>query len=298
MSDQPAAPDPETLSSIHGLELHARRVVEGYLAGLHKSPYHGFAVEFAQHREYVPGDDVKHIDWKVFGRTERYYLKQYEQDTNFVCWLLVDVSESMGYGSGRLSKHAHAALAAAALAYLVVQQADAIGLATFDAGVRQFLRPASQMTHFREVTRRLVQPPGVEKTGLGRTLHELAERISRRGLVFLFSDLFDEVPDLLAGLRHLRFDGHEVVVFHVLDAAELDFPFTDATLFRGLEQAGELLTDPRGLRAGYLQELNAFLDAVKSGCRAQEVDYVLLRTDADLGAVLSRYLAHRATRRT
>jgi uncharacterized protein (DUF58 family) len=289
--------DPETLAAVHGLELHARQVVEGYLAGLHKSPYHGFAVEFAQHREYVPGDDIKHIDWKVYGRTERFYLKQYEQDTNLACWLLVDISESMRYGSGTPTKHAFAGLAAAALAYLITQQADAVGLATFDARVRQFLRPASQLSHFKEVARRLVQPPGVEKTGMGRTLHELAERIRRRGLVFLFSDCFDEVSDLLAGIRHLRFDGHEVVVFHVLDAAELDFPFAEATLFRGLEQTGELLTDPRGLRAGYLEELHTFLDELKRGCRTQGVDYVPLRTDADLGITLSTYLAHRAARK-
>ena len=293
MTDAKQYLDPQILARVRSLELQARGVVEGYLSGMHRSPYHGFAVEFAQHREYVPGDDIKHIDWKVYGRSGRFYLKQYEQDTNLVAWLLVDVSESMKYGSGATTKFDFACVAAAALAYLVVQQSDSVGLATFDAEVQAFLRPSSQNSHLKEILHQLAKGPGGEKTHTGQTLHELADRIQRRGIVMLFSDLLDEPAEILAGLRHLRYQRHEVVVFHVMDAAELDFPFQDATLFRGLEQLPDLLTDPRSLREGYIAELTKHLDELRRGCRTLNVDYVPLRTDADVGVVLAGYLAKR-----
>src|SRR6476646_4356791 len=283
--------DPLTLAQVRGLEVQARLVVEGYLAGQHRSPHHGFAVEFAQHREYAPGDDIKHIDWKVYGRTERYYLKQYEQETNLVCWLLVDASQSMAYGSGAVRKYDYACMAAASLAYLIVQQSDSVGLAVFDAQVRRFLRASGQPSQLKEVIRSLGDGPSAAPTRLGPVLHEIAGRARQRGLVMLFSDLFDDVPAILAGLQHLRYDRHEVVVFHVLDPAEEDFPFEDATLFRGLEIPAELLTDPRGLRQGYLRELRAFQNELRRGCRSLNIDLVSLRTDQDLGVVLAKYLA-------
>jgi uncharacterized protein (DUF58 family) len=285
--------DAYTLAQVRGLEVQARLVVEGYLAGMHRSPHYGFAVEFAQHREYAPGDDIKHIDWKVFGRTERYFLKQYEQDTNLVCWLLLDASQSMTYGSGPVRKYDYAAMAAASLAYLIVQQSDSVGLAVFDAQVRRFLRPAGTPTHLKEVIRGLGDGPSSAPTRLGPVLHEIAGRARRRGLVMLFSDLFDDVPATLSGLQHLRYDRHDVVVFHVLDPAEEDFPFEQSTLFRGLEVPAELLTDPRGVRDGYFRELHAFRDALGRGCRKLNVDLVPLRTDRSLGLTLARYLAHR-----
>jgi uncharacterized protein (DUF58 family) len=285
--------EPRTLAQVRGLELQARLVVEGYLSGQHRSAQHGFAVEFAQHREYVPGDDIKHIDWKVWGRTERYYLKQYELETNLIAWLLVDASQSMAFRSGPLSKYDYACTAAASLAYLIVQQSDSVGLAVFDAVVRKFLRPASQPTHLRECVRALEAGTSAAPTKLGPVLHEIASRAKHRGLVMLFSDLFDDPPAILSGLQHLRFDRHDVVVFHVLDAAEMDFPFEDPTKFRGLEVPAELLTDPRGLRAGYLRALHAFQDELRRGCRAMNIDFVPLRTDQSLGLALARYLAHR-----
>lgn len=288
--------DPQILARVRALELKARSVVEGYLSGMHRSPYHGFAVEFAQHREYVPGDDIKHIDWKVYGRSERIYLKQYEQDTNLVCWLLVDSSESMNYGSGETSKYDFACTAAAALAYLIVHQTDSVGLATFDAQVRDVLRPSGQMSHLKDLLTVLASGPGSGKTSLGPVLHELASRVQRRGLVMLFSDLFDEPEEVLAGLRHLRYQRHEIVVFHVMDAAEMDFPFQDATLFRGLEQLPDLLTDPRSLRESYIEELTKFTDELKRGCRTQNIDYVPLRTDVNPGVALAAYLARRLKR--
>lgn len=292
----PTLPDPAVLARVDRLELEARQVVEGHLAGRHRSPRHGFAVEFAQHREYAPGDDIKHIDWKVFGRTERFHLKQYEQETNLVAWLLVDASESMRYGSGERTKYDVACSAAAAMAYLVLQQGDSVGLATVAGGVRGFLRPSGQMTQLRETCRVLATEPYPGPAALGRSLDELAGRTGRRGIVFLFSDLLDDVPDILAGLQHVRFHKHEVVVFHVLDAAELDFPFRHTTLFKGLEGLPEVLTDPPAVRDSYLKALNQHLDAIRAGCRSLETDYVQLRTDADLGRELAGYLQSRRGR--
>lgn len=288
--------DPATLATVRGLELQARYVVEGFVSGLHRSPYHGFSVEFAQHREYVPGDDIRHIDWKVFARTGRYYLKQYEEETNFVTWLLLDVSESMRYASATVSKYDYACMTAAALAYLVLHQQDSVGLATFDDQLRTVLPPASQPSHLKEIVNVLNRGPGKEKTRLAPLFHDLAERITRKGLIVVLSDCFDEVPDLLKGLQHLRYRRHEVVLFHILDAAEIDFPFQEPTQFRGLELEPELIADPRALRDGYLEEVRAFLAEVEGGCRGQNIDYVRLRTDTNLGVAMSAYLAGRMAR--
>jgi uncharacterized protein (DUF58 family) len=289
-------PDPKVLARVDRLELEARQVVEGYLAGRHRSPRHGFAVEFAQHREYAPGDDIKHIDWKVYGRTERFHLKQYEQETNLVAWLLVDASESMGYASGSRSKYEAACVAAAAMAYLALQQGDSVGVATAAGGVRQFLRPSGQMNQLREAVRAMLEGPYPGPANLGRVLDEVAGRTGRRGIAFVFSDLLDDVPDVLAGLQHLRFQKHEVVLFHILDAAELDFPFRHTTLFKGLEELPEVLTDPQGVRDSYLKALGEHVAAIEAGCRAMEIDYVRLRTDADLGHDLAAYLQKRMGR--
>src|SRR5262249_12188693 len=297
MDDPQRYLDPLTLAKVRGLELQARLIVEGYLSGMHKSPYHGFSVEFAQHREYVPGDDIRHVDWKVFGRTERYFLKQYEEETNLVCWLLLDVSESMQFRSGEVSKYDYACMVAAALAYLVLHQQDSVGLVTFDERLRQFLRPTSQPSQLKEMVKVMNLGAAREKTRLAPLFHDLAERIARRGLIFILSDFFDDVPDLLGGLKHLRHKRHEVVLLHVLDGAEVDFPFQTATLFRGLEQYPDLLTDPRSLRSGYLAEVTAFMAELQRGCREQNIDYVQLRTDTNLAVALSSSLAHRLTRK-
>ena len=305
MSDTQQYLDPVALAKVGSLELQARLIVEGYLSGMHKSPYHGFSVEFAQHREYVPGDDLKHLDWKVYSRTGRFYLKQYEEETNLACWLLVDQSESMQYGSGptrsdgrpMVSKYDYACLAAAALAYLTLHQQDSVGLAVYDNAVRHYLRPSSQGSHLKTLVNILNKGVGRERTALAPILHDLAERIPRRGIIVVLSDLFDEIPDILTGLKHLRHRRHEVVVMHVLDRAELEFPFQDPTLFRGLEEMPELLTDPRSLRDGYLEQINAFVAELQRGCLMQNIDYVQLRTDHSIGIALSGYLAHRLARK-
>jgi uncharacterized protein (DUF58 family) len=288
--------DPLALAKVGSLELQARLIVEGYLSGMHKSPYHGFSVEFAQHREYVPGDDIKHVDWKVYGRTGRFFLKQYEEETNLVCWLLLDTSESMRYGSGPVSKYDYACMSAAAMAYLTLHQQDSVGFVTFDNQVRQFLKPSSQASQLKEIVNLMNRGAPREKTRLAPIFHDLADRITRRAIVVLLSDLFDKPDDILAGLQHLRYKRHEVVVMHVLDPAELEFPFQEATLFRGLEEYPELLTDPRSLRDGYLEQVQTFLKDLQRGCRGQNIDYVQLRTDRSLGVALSSYLAHRLAR--
>ena len=296
MDDPQRYLDPLVLAKVRSMELKARLIVEGYLSGMHKSPYHGFSVEFAQHREYVPGDDIKHIDWKVYGRTGRFYLKQYEEETNLVLWILLDTSESMRYGSGPVTKYDYACMTAAALAYLTLHQTDSVGLVTFDSQVRSFLKPSSQPSHLKEIVHAMNKGCGDQKTSLAPIFHDLAERINRRSILLLLSDLFDEPATILAGLKHLRYKRHEIVIFHIWDRAELEFPFQEATLFRGLEQYPELLTDPRSLRDGYLAEVNAFLTEMQHGCRNQNVDFVQLRTDHNLGVALSSYLASRMAR--
>jgi uncharacterized protein (DUF58 family) len=285
--------DPDVLARIRSLELAARKTVEGVLAGAHRSPRHGFAVEFAQHRQYVPGDDVKHLDWKVFGRTERYYLKQYELETDLTCWLVVDASGSMRYGSGDVSKYDYACLLVASLAFLVVRQTDRVGLAVLDSLVRRFVRASGQGGQLGEIVRQLVPGPTGEASDLGAALADLAGRLTRRGVVLLFSDCLDEPEGLLSGLRRLRFDKHEIVVVRVADPAEEDFPFASATLFRGLEIPQQMLTDPRSLRRAYREEYAVHLNALRRGCRALDVEVLDVRTDADPGLALARYLAGR-----
>ncbi|MBN2578484.1 MAG: DUF58 domain-containing protein [Pirellulales bacterium] len=287
--------DPQLLAALHGLPLRARLIVEGYVSGVHRSPFHGFSIEFAEHREYTPGDDLRYLDWKVFGRTDKFYLKQFEEETNLVCYLLLDVSESMTYRNpaARLSKLEYAQSAAAALAYLILHQQDSAGLVAFDDEIRKLVRPSGNPSHLNELFHAMEHSPGGRKTAMGPIFHDLAERFKKRGIVIVLSDLFDDVDGLTAGLKHFRHRRHEVILMHVLDPAELDFPFQRTTLFRGLERHPEALVEPRALRKAYLAEFNAYLRRLKTACRRHRMDYVLLRTDQSLEVVLSTYLASR-----
>jgi uncharacterized protein (DUF58 family) len=290
--------DPAVLAKLEGLQLRAARIVEGYVSGLHRSPYQGFSVEFAEHREYAPGDDLRYVDWKVFGKTDKVYLKQYEEETNLICYLVLDTSESMQYQSAGapLSKLEYAQCAAASLAYLVIRQQDSASLVTFDDAVRQFVRPSSSATHLSQLVQVMENTEAVRKTRTGPIFHELAERFTRRGIVFILSDLFDDAEAMLAGLKHFRHRRHDVVVLHTLDPAELDFPFQHATMFHGMEELGDLLVEPAQLRKAYQQEIDRFVSQVRTGCLAQQADYVQLRTDTPLDVALSTYLAHRRRR--
>ncbi len=287
--------DPATLAKIGALDLRARMVVEGFISGMHRSPYKGFSIEFAEHREYVQGDDIRHIDWKVFGRSDKYYLKQYEEETNLQLMLVVDTSESMNYrGAAAMSKYDYALSAAAALSYLTLQQQDAVGLALFDQTLYSYMKPSNFPTHWKQLIHEMAGKVGPRKTGIQPVLDDLAERMGRRGLVAIFSDLFDHPDAILAGLRHLRYRRNEVIVFQVLDPHELEFPFKQTTLFEGLEDYPEVLTEPRALRERYLEEVKKFTDQVKKGCRDMGVDYQLLNTGDRLDVTLSTFLAARS----
>jgi len=289
--------DPKVLAKIAALDLRARLIVEGYIQGIHKSPYQGFAVEFAQHRQYSPGDDLKFLDWKVFGRTDRYYIKQYEEETNLNCLFVVDCSESMAYNSGDgLSKYDYGLSLAAAIMYLALQQQDSVGLALFDTDVKKYIRPSNNPTQWKLLIHEMHDQTGPAKTSLGAVLHDLAERLSRRSLVVLVSDLFDDPRETIKGFQHLRYKRHEVIVFHVMDPYELTFPFEQTTLFKGLEFYPELLCEPRALRDGYLREVHRFTREIKRGCRDMHIDYELMETSRPLDVALSVYLATRAAR--
>jgi uncharacterized protein (DUF58 family) len=285
--------DPKVLNKITRLDLKARHIVEGFMGGMHKSPYHGFSVEFAEHREYAPGDDLKHLDWKVFGRTDRLFIKEYELETNLRSHILLDTSESMDYGSKDVSKLELASHIAASMAYLILKQQDSVGMVCFDKEVKSFIPTSSSMGHLRPILGTLAGASAQNKTDLGTVLNTLAERVQRRGLIILISDLFDRPEVILKSLQHFSHKRHDVIVFHVLDEYELTFPFERMTLFEGLEEYPKLLIDPRSLRKAYLEEVNKFCEEIRRGCVKQMIDYVRITTDQDLDVELTKYLASR-----
>ena len=285
--------DPKVLNKITRLDLKARHIVEGFMGGMHKSPYHGFSVEFAEHREYAPGDDLKHLDWKVFGRTDRLFIKEYELETNLRSHILLDTSESMDYGSKETTKLELASHIAASMAYLVLRQQDSVGMVCFDKEVKSFIPASSSMGHLRPILGTLASSTAQNKTDLGMVLNTLAERIQRRGLIVLISDLFDKPEAVLKSLQHFSHKRHDVIVFHVLDEYELTFPFERMTLFEGLEDYPKQLVDPRSLRKAYLEEVNKFCEEMRRGCVKQMIDYVRISTDQDLDVELTKYLAGR-----
>jgi uncharacterized protein (DUF58 family) len=285
--------DPAAIQHAEALGLHARFIVEGYMAGEHKSPYRGFAVEFTQHREYVPGDDIRHLDWKVLGRTERYYLKQYEQETNYVAHILLDGSESMKYGAGPISKLQYGKVMAACLSYLILHQRDAVSVGVFDTRMRQHIPRTGNLSSIHNIMDVLAGFDPAEQTSIAAVLHEMAGQIRRKGLVILISDMFDDEQKVLEGIQHLRFGGNEVIVFHVMDPFELDFPFQGLIEFEGLEGMDKLMTRPREIRRSYLREVEAFRARLREGCEKNNAHYVLVNTGHSLHEVLSGYLAFR-----
>ncbi len=289
--------DPHVLDKIKRLDLRARHVVEGFISGLHKSPFQGFSVEFATHREYVPGDDTRHIDWKVQARTDRLYIKQYEEETNLKATFLVDASESMQFrmpDSDTMTKFDYAATCAASLAYMLQQQQDAVGLATFDEDVLEYIPPTNSPSQLKRMVHALSETKTRAKTALAPICHKLAEKMARRGMVCLVSDLFvDDLEEVILAMEHFRHAGHEVMLLHIMDDAELTFPFQSVTLFKGLEEMGQETVEPKALREAYLHEVNTFLHEVKRRCAAARIDYRLVNTSEHLDAVLSSFLAAR-----
>jgi len=289
--------DPAVLNKVARLELRARLVMEGFVSGMHKSPFHGFSVEFAQHREYVQGDDLRYLDWKIWAKSDRLYIKEFEEETNLRAHLFLDQSESMAYGhEGGMSKFDYGATASASLAYLIQQQSDAVGLTLFNDKVMRSVPPSNTRANLNNVMASLEEARPTAKTRIGAVLTELASHVSRRGMVIVFSDLFDDLEQVMRGLRMLVQRGHDVAVFHILDHDEVEFPFERMTLFDGLEELPELLVDPRSLRDAYLKEINDFQAQMRRGCLQNKIDYVKLVTSQPLDVVLSSYLAARAAR--
>lgn len=284
---------PHIINRLNTLDLQARQVVEGFISGLHKSPFHGFSVEFSQHRPYLPGDSLRYVDWKVYGRSDRYYIKQFEQETNLRAHILLDVSASMSFAGTEVSKRQYANVLAAALSFLLIRQKDAAGLVLFDHAIRSMLPARSVPSHLQQIFTEIDRTENGKDTALSPVLHEVAERIHRRGLVIIISDLLDEPSEVLKGLQHFRYDRHEVLVFHVLDPAEMDLKFTGDIVFKDLESAETLKTQPEFIRRAYREKVNAFLETYRTQCSNSGIDYHPVITSSPYDVALTEFLLKR-----
>ncbi len=284
---------PSIISRLDNLSLKARLVVEGFIVGLHKSPYHGFSVEFSEHRAYGPGDEIRHIDWKLWGKTDRYYVKQFEEETNLRAYILLDQSRSMNFSTTELSKLEYSRILSAALAYLMLKQQDAVGLTLFDSQIRANIPSRSMSSHLNILLSRMSRIEAGPETEIAPVLHRMAESIKKRGLIILISDLFDDPDEIISGLRHFRHKGHEVIIFHILDQQELDLDFTERTLFRDMETGEELITEPVHIRKDYHKNMQEFCDYLQHECRKNRVDYLRLTTDNPLDLALTEFLIKR-----
>jgi len=285
---------PEVISRLKSMEMKARLVVEGFITGLHKSPYHGFSVEFAEHRQYMPGDPIRNIDWKVFAKSDRYFVKEFEEETNLKSYILLDSSASMSYTSGKITKFEYASQLAAALMFLMLKQRDAVGLVAFDEKIRTYIPPKSASVHLHALLSTLAGVTPAALTHAGTALHEMAERIKRRGLIILLSDLWEDPSSVLTGLKHFRHRKHEVIVFHILDPKERDFTFPEEALFKDMETGEEISTLPWQIRSEYQRTMGAHVGRYKRECRQSFVDYVPVDTSVPYDYALFSYLAKRA----
>jgi uncharacterized protein (DUF58 family) len=286
--------DPAVVARLGTLELKARTVVEGFLSGLHRSPFKGFSVEFAEYRQYIPGDALSTIDWKVYARSDRYYVKKFEEETNLDCQVMLDVSNSMSYGSEAMTKFEYGACLAASLGYLMNRQRDAIGLTAFDEQIVSMLPPSSRPGHLRAVLVTLDRLKPAHQTNVSKPLHQLADSIVKRGMVVLISDLFDDPAEVIRGLKHFQFRGNDVIVFHILDPHETDFPFDRATRFEDLETSEEIMAVPGAVRDHYLKEIGGLVERYRRELGACGIDYQLLSTRHPLELALLSYLSTRA----
>ncbi len=297
MAREKAFFSPDLIARISRLELTARRIVDGFLSGRNRSTRHGFSVEFVEHREYSPGDDLRHLDWKVLGRMDRYYVKRYEEETNITAMILLDASGSMTYGSGSVTKFELGAYAASALSYLLHRQRDAVGLALFDSEIRSFVPPSVKRTAIANVTAKLEGAKPQGKTGFDEVVRRVVHDVPRRSLYILISDFFVSPESFTSAIKFLSHRGNDVIVLHTLDEAERTFPFRQNTLFKGLEDTRELLTEPHRLRARYLEALSGFLENVKKTVTSNACDYQLLASGSELAPALSALLAARSRKK-
>lgn len=290
--------NPDLIAKLRGLQLRARSIVAGFLSGMHRSAYHGYSVEFAEHRQYVPGDDLRHLDWRLFGRADRLYIKEYEEETNLRCHLVLDTSGSMAYRGQRahdkLSKYDYAATLAASLAWLITSQQDAAGLLLFDEQVRASAPCTTGRGHLTNLLRLLEEHAPDKTTDVQKLFHRFAEELRKRSMVILVSDLLADVDDVVAGIEHICYAGHELIVLHVLDDDEWNLPFVENVRFLGLEDQTDLLADPQSLRASYLAAVERFSSRVQAACLKHRADYVPVNTAEPPAVVLSGYLAWRA----
>jgi len=285
--------DPKVISKIKGLDIIARMVVEGFLVGLHKSPYHGFSAEFAEHREYRPGDEMRYVDWKVYGRTDRYYVKVFEEETNLKAYLIVDRSGSMGFGSNGITKLEYVKYLVSALSFLLLRQKDAVGLMLFSDKLDSYIAPSTRGNHLNTVLKELHQLKSGGETSLASVLFELAEKIKRRGLIILFSDLFDDYQSIVKSLKIFRHKKNEVLVFHILDPAEISFPFKGDILLRDMETREKITVEPRSLRRNYKKKIQSLISSYKRDFRNVFIDYQFLSTDTTYDTALMSYLSKR-----
>ena len=288
------------LTAYEHLDVYASQVVEGFITGLHKSPYHGFSVEFAEHRQYMPGDEIRRVDWRVYGKTDRFYVKQFEEETNLKSYIIIDTSASMGFASEipkskdhRISKIEYASYIAASLSYLMVQQRDAVGLTLFDSTVHSTIPPHATKQHLRRLLAELEKITPGQTTNSASALHQLAERISRRGLVIILSDLFDDPSKVIAALKHFRHNHHEVLVMHILDPLERSFAFGGDAVFKDVETGEKLTTQPYHIQKAYQEAMKNFIDRYKRECRENSIDYFLLDTATPFDVALLNYLNKR-----
>jgi len=281
-------------SKIENLSLRAKYVVDGFIIGLHKSPYHGFSAEFSDHRLYQKGDEIKHLDWKLWAKTDRYYIKQFEEETNLRCQILLDQSASMKFKSNNQSKLEYAVNLSAALSYLILKQQDAVGLSIFDSDIKKHINPKSKQTHLNKLLLELTKVSGGGNTKISSILHKTAEGIKKRGLIILISDLFDDVEKIISGLKHFKHKGHEIIVFHVLDPQEINLDYGNKTKFIDLETDDEIESDPIHIRNEYLKQINNYINNLKVSCGKNKVDYVQIQTNQSLDLALSSYLRKRS----
>ena len=286
--------DPAGLARVGNMELVAKQVVEGFLTGRHRSPYHGFSVEYLDHRAYVPGDELRLLDWKIVARSDKYYVKLFEDETNLRAYTLLDCSSSMDFTSGEQTKLSYGAYLAAALTYLLIRQNDAVGLLQFDTSVRNIIPPKAHPSQFRRILESLDDVEAGGETDLGQVLHEAAERTKRRGLVILISDLIDNEEAIASGLGHFRHNNHEVIVFHTMDPAEMEFPYDRLTRFKDMEGAGRVVANPKSLRRRYLSRIQQFTDQVKRDCFERRISYELVNTETPYDKFLAAYLDKRS----
>ena len=284
---------PETVSTLDSMSLRARLVVEGYIIGQHRSPFHGFSVEFAEHRSYRPGDEIRHIDWKLYGKTDRLYVKRYEEETNLSSHIILDISKSMIFSSNKISKLNYANTLVAALSYLMIKQQDAVGLVQFSNQIDSFLLPKSRPSHLSSILNKLDDDKFGQDTQIEKILHEMAERIVKRGLVILISDLIDDQQKILNGLKHFRHNNQEVIVFHLFDRKELEFDFNDRTKFVDIETGEEITTEPWHIRSNYKDLISKKQNYFKTTCRKNLIDYFPIVTDQSLELCLTEYLRKR-----